>query len=153
MIRKQSKWEGVLDMARLGVVLVLEMPGTTMRNSRALGETDIIAETEDDETAVGVQVGTGDGIARVTGTEKGSGDTTDIAMTVMTGITEATDGSRDLGRERGNIGDGGRARAQGAGTGEGTTIATDDIGTRTVAIVYIHVKGIQTIIAGVELTS
>lgn len=152
MIRKQSKWEGVLDMARLGVVLVLEIPGTTMRNSRALGETDIIAGTEDDETAVGVQVGTGDGIARVTETEKGSGDTTDIAMTV-TGITEVTDGSRNLGRERGNIGDGGRARAQGAGIGEGTTIATDDIGTRTVAIVHIHVKEIQTILAGVELTS
>ena len=87
----------------------------------------------------------------MTETEKGSGDTADIAMTV-TGITEGTDGNRDLCRERGNIGDGGRARAQGAGTGEETMIATDDIGTRTAAIVHIHVKEIQTIIA-VELTS
>lgn len=88
----------------------------------------------------------------MTETEKGSGDTADIAMTVIV-ITEATGRGHDLGRERGNIGDGGRTRAQGAGTGEDTTMTTDDIGTRTAAIVHIHVKELQTIIAGVELTS
>ena len=37
MIRKQSKWEGVLGIARLVVVLVLGTPGVTMRNLRPLG--------------------------------------------------------------------------------------------------------------------
>ena len=35
MIRKQSKWEGVLDMALLGVVL--GTPGLTMTNLKLLG--------------------------------------------------------------------------------------------------------------------
>ena len=89
----------------------------------------------------------------MTETEKGSEGTADIAM-IVTAITEVTDRGRDLGRERENIGDEGRARAQGAGTDADTMMTIDGIGTRIAAIVHIHVKEIQTVvITGVEPTS